>query len=128
MTWEKLSWICVADQRTHRLTSHASVPFPEHLQGMVFEIYFTPGKEDRRSNVCRVIDFKVSSRILDSSVEPDLKFGRSGRFEDCGTMGSCLNHHDGRRLRCHVGLECRDDRSRLIAFRPAPRGSSPIRR
>ena len=59
----------MADQRTHRLTSHASVPFPEHLQSMVFEIYFTPGDEDRRSNVWRVIDFKVSSRVLDSPVE-----------------------------------------------------------
>ncbi len=73
------------------MTSHASVPTAEHVEGDIYRIYFSSRDTGNRSHTGFVeIDITYPSEILNVSKEPLLSPGELGAFDDSGAMLSWI--------------------------------------
>jgi hypothetical protein len=73
------------------MNSHAANPHPQHLDGDVYRIYFSPRDVRNRSSVGYIeVDINRPSSILDISREPLLGPGELGAFDDSGVSVGCL--------------------------------------
>lgn len=86
------------------MMSHASVPTPEHIDGDMFRIYFTPRDGAGRSHIgWLIVDLREPTRVLDIGEEPSLAPGTLGAFDDAGAMFSWIVRHGGRRWLYYIG-------------------------
>lgn len=104
MKWEKLGRIFEASGQKPWITSHGTVPTPEHIRDDLFRIFFTPRDAEGRSNVSYlIIDLKEPARILDICDKPCLLPGPIGAFDDSGAMFSWIVRNSGRRWLYYIG-------------------------
>lgn len=135
MKWRKIGLIFSANGQASWMTSHAAVPFAEHVSGDLFRIYFTTRDSRQRSHI-GFIDVDIASPfdLVNISSEPVLTPGSLGEFDDSGAMGSWITRFDGKRylyyqgwnlgvtvpFRNSIGLATCDSGSNFLRYCPGP--------
>ncbi len=135
MKWKKLGHVFCPKGEAEWMSTHASVPFAEHLEGDLFRIYFTVRDIKSRSYTAYIdIDILNHTRILNVSAEPVLVPGALGEFDDSGSMACWLTkkndvsymYYQGWNLgvtvpfRNSIGLACRSGVERFRRYSPGP--------
>jgi hypothetical protein len=109
MEWRRLGLIYSPQGEEPWLTSHASVPFIEPLDGSLARIWFSPRDLSNRSCISwLVIDLTRPSDILARSSAPILACGELGSFDDCGAMMSWIASGVQGRLLYYIGWNKRE--------------------
>lgn len=102
--WRKLGLIFSPNGETQSLKTHAAVPIAEHLSGDIFKIYFTSRDILNRSYTNFIIlDIKKYSKIIDLSLDPVLKPGKLGEFDDSGAMATSLVCFNEKKYLYYIG-------------------------
>jgi len=102
--WRKLGLIFCPSGEQDWLQSHAAVPIAEHVEGNIFNIYFSSRNKRSESHTgCLKIDITRPQRILELSTTPILCPGDLGGFDDSGAMATWLVHHNGERFLYYIG-------------------------
>lgn len=110
MRWRRLCRIFCSEGQFPWMTSHASVPFAEQVEGDLYRLYFTSRDAENRSHVGWLeIDITRPDRIARLSDAPVLAPGVAGRFDDCGAMMSWMTRHDDKRYFYYVGWNRRQN-------------------
>lgn len=135
MKWRKIGLIFSANGQASWMTSHAAVPFAEHISGDLFRIYFTTRDLGQRSHIGFVdVDLTSPFDLINISSEPVLTPGSLGEFDDSGAMGSWITKFDGKRylyyqgwnlgvtvpFRNSIGLATSDNGSIFVRYCPGP--------
>ena len=109
MAWEKLGLIF--DIRAHDipwLKSHALLPTPLLLEDRL-RIFYTGRDLNGQSRISYIdIDRHDPKEILSIHDRPLLDIGNVGTFDDCGTVGTCVVHKEGRILLYYNGYNVRN--------------------
>ena len=109
MAWEKLGLIF--DIRAHDipwLKSHALLPTPLLLEDRL-RIFYTGRDLNGQSRISYIdIDRHDPKEILSIHDRPLLDIGKVGTFDDCGTVGTCVVHNEGRILLYYNGYNVRN--------------------
>lgn len=104
MRWKKLGKVFESRGQREWMASHSSVPMPEHIEGDVFRIYFSPRDAHQRSHIAYLhLDITEPQRVLDLCSAPVLAPGVPGAFDDSGAMNSWIAYHGGRRYLYYIG-------------------------
>ncbi len=104
MRWRKLGRMFVPDGSVDWMTSHAMVPFAEHLEDDRFRVYFSSRDRSGRGHVGRFdIDMKDPTRVLSVSPRPLLGPGPLGAFDDNGVTLTWITQLPTRRLLYYNG-------------------------
>src|SRR2546423_6369909 len=91
MKWRKLGSVFRPSGKLEWARSHAANPFPEHLEGNVFRIYYSARDSRNRSSIGYVvIDLQNEARVLEVPSEPVLRPGDRGMLDDCGVSIGCI--------------------------------------
>ncbi|MFE2008517.1 hypothetical protein ACFW6U_24390 [Pseudomonas guariconensis] len=102
--WRKLGRIYTPSAGVDWMCTHAAVPFCEHLFDNVFRVYFTARDTASRSHTVYIdVDIRPPFTIVSSALEPVLKPGLPGEFDDSGAMGCWLTHKDDVRYLYYQG-------------------------
>jgi predicted GH43/DUF377 family glycosyl hydrolase len=104
MSWRKLGHIFEPSGELDWARSHAANPFPEHVEGDIFRIYFSSRDAKNRSSIGYVVvDLGNNGRILEVPREPVLRPGDLGMFDDCGASIGCIVRIGERRYLYYMG-------------------------
>ncbi|WP_291082074.1 hypothetical protein [Hydrogenophaga sp.] len=96
MKWRKLGLIFSANGQESWMSSHAAVPFAEHIFDDLYRIFFTTRDSKQRSHLGYIdINLRSPLNIINISSEPVIKPGSMGEFDDSGAMG-CWITKNGR--------------------------------
>lgn len=100
MPWKRISHLFRPKEYGPWTYSHASNPFPEHVGGDDYRIYFNSRDTQNRSVIGYVlVNLSQPDRILDISSSPLLGPGDCGLFDDSGvSIGNMVVHGRARYL------------------------------
>lgn len=91
MKWEKLGRVFIQDGSRDWMKTHATIPIPMHIRDNIYKIYFTPRDHLNRSHVAWVdVDMENPLKVINQAVQPVLKPGDTGAFDDSGAMANCF--------------------------------------
>ena len=104
MNWRRLGHIFSPAGQFPWMISHAANPHPQHLDGDIFRIYFSPRDAQNRSSVGFIdVDINNPSSVLRISGEPALGPGEMGAFDDSGVSVGCLVELSGMTYLYYLG-------------------------
>ncbi|TXI79520.1 MAG: hypothetical protein E6Q42_01215 [Dechloromonas sp.] len=107
--WQKRGLIYNADQRLPWARSHAQIPTVAGRHGDALRILFSSRDAQNRSWIARLdVNAAALSEILHVQSEPVLPLGRTGTFDDCGMMPSCVVENDRRHYLYYIGWNVRN--------------------
>jgi hypothetical protein len=101
--WRRLERVIGPPQLGGWASSHASVPFLDTAsQGL--RLFYSTRDESGRSHTGRsTLELSADGASATLLQRPVLSPGSLGGFDDCGAMGSCLVHHEGRVYLYYIG-------------------------
>lgn len=104
MEWKKLGLVFSPSGERYWMQSHAAVPIAEHIGDNFFKIYFSSRDKSNRSFTGYVvIDINHPEQIVDIPVDPILRPGELGEFDDSGAMATWLTLHGENKYLYYVG-------------------------
>lgn len=105
MKWTKLGLIYEPSRGGHCwMSSHASVPFADHLHDDIFRIYFSSRDAEKRSFTIFIeIDVNRPGRVIRVPDHPVLSPGSKGSFDDNGAMLSWIVSNDDTKYLYYIG-------------------------
>lgn len=104
MRWRKLGRVFGGEGQFPWMTSHASVPFAELIEGDFYRIYFTSRDAQNRSHIGWLeLDINRPDRVLRLAHKPLLAPGAAGRFDDRGSMMSWSIREAGQHYLYYIG-------------------------
>ncbi|MCQ0033142.1 hypothetical protein EFP18_01520 [Burkholderia glumae] len=107
--WEKKGLIYAPDARLPWARSHAQIPTVAAVTDDALRILFSSRDADNRSRIARLdVRRDALAEILHVEPEPVLDLGKTGTFDDCGTMPSSVVAHDGRHYLYYIGWNVRN--------------------
>jgi len=102
--WQKLGLIYCPSGEQDWLQTHAALPIAEHVEGDIFNIYFSSrNKRNESFTGCLKIDLTRPQQILEPPTNPILCPGELGTFDDSGAMATWLAHHNNERFLYYIG-------------------------
>lgn len=107
MKWQRLGHVFVADGQHDWMATHAALPFPLHVQGDIFRIFFTCRNTRQRSHAASLTFDLAKRAVLDVAQAPLLAPGAPGYFDDAGVMLAQLVAHDGGYYAYYMGWSLR---------------------
>lgn len=104
MKWEKLGRIYCVDNNAEWCRTHTANPWPEHIEGNIYRVYFSCRDEINRSYITFVeMDIKTL-QILREPTECLLGPGQPGLFDDSGcSLGSIITTPEGEKRIYYMG-------------------------
>jgi hypothetical protein len=109
LQWQKRGLIYAADERLPWARSHAQIPTVAGRSGDALRILFSSRDGDNRSRIARLdVRSDALAEVLCVEPEPVLDLGKTGTFDDCGTMPSCVVEHQGIRYLYYIGWNVRN--------------------
>lgn len=107
--WEKRGLVYAVDERLPWARSHAQIPTAAGIKGDAMRILFSSRDPQNRSWIAR-LDVRASSpgEVLRVHAEPVLQLGKTGAFDDCGMMPSCVVEHGGTHYLYYIGWNVRN--------------------
>jgi hypothetical protein len=92
MAWKKLGLIFdISKHNVPWLKSHAMLPTPIFLDNNKIRIYFTGRDHNGQSRIGFLdLDSSDPTKIMYIHNKPLLEVGKTGTFDDCGTVGTCV--------------------------------------
>ena len=104
MIWKKLGHIFAPDHQYSWMQTHASPPFPYHVGGSIYRIYFSTRDDQNRSSVAYVeIDMKNPLEVLSIADKPVISIGEDGLFDDHGASISQIIEHENKHYLYYLG-------------------------
>ncbi len=122
MQWKKLGPVFCPDETLPWMRTHASTPFPVHIGGDRYRIYFSTRDVHNQSSIASLeLELLPQPRVIDVEVAPLISPGVPGLFDDSGvTMSQVIRadekdylYYQGWTLaskvpfRCAIGLATR---------------------
>ncbi|MBC7488711.1 MAG: hypothetical protein H7240_00400 [Glaciimonas sp.] len=105
MHWKKLGQVFEPDGTIPWMTTHAAMPFAEHIEGDIFRVYFSSRDEGNRSYTgSLLLDLNNPKQILHLDTEPLLSPGNLGAFDDSGALASWVVSTAENALMYYVGF------------------------
>jgi len=102
--WRKLGLIYCPSGEQDWLQTHAAVPIAEHVEGDIFNIYFSSrNKQNESFTGCLKIDLTRPQQILELPTNSILCPGDLGAFDDSGSMATWLVHYNNERFLYYIG-------------------------
>jgi hypothetical protein len=107
--WEKRGLIYALDERLPWAQSHAQIPTVAGMKGDALRILFGSRDAGNHSRIARLdVRSDALAEVLHVQAEPVLDLGKTGTFDDCGTMPSCVVEHDGIHYLYYIGWNVRN--------------------
>ncbi|RFU47458.1 hypothetical protein [Paraburkholderia sp. DHOC27] len=107
--WLKRGLIYAPDNRLPWASSHAQIPTVAQLSGDVLQILFSSRDAQNRSRIARLdVNSNDLTEVLSVQPAPVLDLGKTGTFDDCGTMPSCVVENDGLLYLYYIGWNVRN--------------------
>lgn len=106
MKWEKTNFIFTLSDYTSEYRG-AAVPFGMMTSDDVCRIYYTARDKNNRSNIFFVDINIVTMEIIDIPLQPILKPGELGCFDDSGAMTSWIEYVEGQYWLYYIGWNLR---------------------
>lgn len=104
--FDKLGLVIAPDPSLWWSRSHAMLPTPEHVEGSLWRIYLAGRNDQNQSHIgWALIDLEAPNRVIDRSVEPILKPGPLGAFDDNGVLPSCIIQNGNKTLLYYIGFK-----------------------
>ncbi len=117
--WEKRGLLFCADKNYPWMQTHASTPFPVHLEGSRYQVFFSTRNAGNQSSITSLeLELLPTPRVISIGKEPLLVPGTAGLFDDSGvTMSQLVPYNGTQRLyyqgwnlgatvpfRCFIGM------------------------
>ena len=107
--WRKRGLIYATDARLPWASSHAQIPTVAGMQGDELQILFSCRDTLNRSRIARLdVRRDAPGEILRVHSDPVLPLGKTGTFDDCGMMPSCVVENKGIRYLYYIGWNVRN--------------------
>lgn len=104
--FDKLGLVIAPDPSLWWSRTHAMLPTPEHVGGSLWRIYQAGRNDQNQSHVgWALIDLEEPDRVIERSIEPVLKPGPLGAFDDNGVLPSCLIQDGKETLLYYIGFK-----------------------
>lgn len=102
--WKKLGLVFCPNNERPWLYSHAQLPTIDYIVDDIYRVYFASRTKDQRSHTCYVdIEVGDNPRIISYSMNPVLKPGPIGSFDEHGVYPSSILNKDGRKYLYYIG-------------------------
>lgn len=107
--WQKCGLIYTVDERLPWASSHAQIPTVAGVKDNLLTILFSSRDAKNRSWIARLdVRSDAPAEIVEVHPEPVLELGKTGSFDDCGMMPSCVVDHEGIRYLYYIGWNVRN--------------------
>jgi hypothetical protein len=104
MIWKKLGRIFAPPTNLDWMVSHATLPIAEHVNGDVFNIYYSGRDAQQRSMVSYFqLDLNEPTQPIYTHPSPVLSYGGLASYDEHGAMGTWLTQHNGKNYLYYVG-------------------------
>ena len=90
MKWSKLGRIYCVENDAEWMVSHCANPYPEHLHGDVYRIYFSCRDAENRSSISYLVFDVIKYEIIEKPSVQVLGPGELGTFDDSGCSIGCI--------------------------------------
>ena len=98
MKWKKLGRIFTTNNQHEWMRTHAACPFPSHLDGDIYRIYFATRNEKNQSSLSYIdINITEPKHVLAIASKPVLSPGEPGLFDDSGVYSPQIIENADRR-------------------------------
>lgn len=102
--WQKLGLIFDPTDRFDWMQTHAQLPVPELIKDDLYRIYFASRNAQGYSQIGFVeIDINKPTKIINISVNPILKPGNIGNFDEHGVYPSCIINYKNKKYLYYIG-------------------------
>ena len=104
MLWKKLGRVFCPENLHPWMSTHASNPVADQIDGPLFRIFFSTRDAKKRSSVGFVeLDVRQPTVVLSVSQEPVLRPGEAGTFDDSGISLGCIALVDDKKFLYDMG-------------------------